>query len=144
MKSMDTILAESIGEMDVFQKDQFWKQRKSGMPIEAQVNLAKEVLLTESRRITRNNGGSRQLTEAERSESVMQECDRVLFEGMEKARSTAKGISQLVERGGEYRRKAEGADDLTESQRQDLEFCRQLGMSEADALKVAKSNTIRG
>ena len=74
----------------------------------------------------------------------MQEADRVLFEGMEKARSTAKGISQLVESGGEYRRKAEGADDLTESQRQDLEFCRQLGMSEADALKVAKSNAIRG
>src|SRR5438270_1154448 len=101
MKSMDTILAESIEEMDAFQKDQFWKKRKSGMPIEAQVNLAKEVLLTESRRITRNNGGTRQITEAERSESVMQEADAILFKGLEAARPRAKGISQRVESGGE-------------------------------------------
>lgn len=139
MKSMDTILAESVGQMDVFQKDAFWKKRKSGMPIEAQVSLAKEVLLTESRRITRNNGGGRQLTEAETRESAMQECDRILFSGMEAARSTAKGISELVEVSGEYRRRAEGADQLTESQRADLEFCRQLGMSESDAMKVATS-----
>ena len=145
MKSLETLLAESLGLMTESQKSKFYDKRVKGMPIEGQVHLAKECLedVRESRRISRNNGGTRQVTEQDRREGVMAECDRVLFSGMEACRSTAKGISDLVESNGQYVRKTEGQEQLTESQRQDYEFSRLIGLSESEALTVAKSNCIR-
>jgi hypothetical protein len=142
-KSMETLLAESLQEMDVFQKDAFWKKRRSGMPVEAQVNLAKECLLTESRSIRRNNGGTRELSEAQRTESMFAETDKILFEGMAKARSTAAGLSDMVEVNGRFE-KARGSFQLAESSRSDYDFCRQIGLSHEEAMKVVNSGGIKG
>jgi len=148
MKSLDTLLAEAVSKMKPATLRKFQEQtRGEKVSQETLINVAEKLVaedgesVRESGRspIRRNNGGARQITEAERGESVMQDCDRVLFEGMEAARSTAKGIADLVEVGGRYERKAPGADQLTEAQRADYEFCRLLDMSEADAMKVATS-----
>lgn len=148
MKSMETLLSESLGAMNEGQKAKFFDRRIKGSPIEAQVALAETVLKESSGRskITRNNGGSRQLSEAERNQGAMQEADRVLFEGIEACRETSKGISDFVDVGrGEYVRITEGQDQLSDDERRDMQFCRGIGLSEADALKVVKSKGgIRG
>ena len=145
MQSLESILAESIGEMDAAQRAEFFKNRKSGMPMEAQIALAKETaaLALSGRAIRRNNGGS---FVQEGRRDVFAETDRVLFEGMAKCRpQTAKGLSDVVEANGQFHGRAGSVDvrELSESQRGDLEFCLSIGMSREEALKVAKSNFIR-
>jgi hypothetical protein len=142
MRSLEVILAESVGQMTPAQLAKWKKTNSAEGSVEAAINMANEIL-RESVPIRRNNGGTLQLSEAEQSQSAMQECDRILFAGMEKARSTAKGLSEMVESGGEYRREAESSE-LTEAQRADYDFCRLIGMSEADADKVARSNVVKG
>jgi hypothetical protein len=137
---METLLAESVAQMSEGQKTRFFERRAKGSPIEGQVALATEVLQESGARpIRRNNGGSRELSESERRQGMMQEADALLFEGMERCRSTAKGVSELVEVNGAFVRKPDGAERLSEPQREDLAFCRLLGMSESDALRVATS-----
>jgi hypothetical protein len=147
MKSLDTLLAEAVKKMKPATLKKFHERtRGEKLPQESLISVAESLVAEDGedarepgRPIRRNNGGSRQPSEAEDRRGLMQEADRVLFEGMEAARSTAKGIADFVEVDGEYRRKPDGADQLTESQREDLAFCRMLHMSESDAMRVVTS-----
>lgn len=129
MKSMEVLLSETLGAMSEKQKAAFFEKRQKGMPIEGQVSLAKECLAQESfgQPIKRNNGASSYVEESEFSES---KSEQMLAELMELSRPQAfKGSVALKE-----------VSALTESQKKEFEFCRLLGMSEADSLKSAKSD----
>jgi len=145
MISLEAKLAKNVELMTESQRSKFAEKSK-GMrgSVEPQVLLSEQILQESGRRIARNNGGTRNLTEAESRESAMAECDRILFEGMEKCRSTAKGLSDLVESGGEYVRVSQGGvRRFTTQQGQDYDFARLIGLSESDAEKVAKSGCLR-
>jgi hypothetical protein len=134
MKSLDVVLAESIGEMTEAQKNKFFDARVKGSPVEAQVALAAEVLKESSGRgpIRRNNGGMRQLSEAEQHQCALDHIDTMILEGIrEKRPQTVKITEQTV-------------GELSESEREDYEFCRLLNMSEADAMRVVRSGGSRG
>jgi hypothetical protein len=83
-------------------------------------------------KIRRNNGG----TYVEESRESFAEADRILLEGIRAKRPQAFQVSEQA-----TAEKARAAA-LTESQKKDYEFCKLLGMSEADALKVASSSAI--
>lgn len=131
---MEALLAESIGSMTEAQKNKFFFRRTKGMSVETQVNLAKEVLVSESRQpIRRNNGACGPVDEAEYSE---EKSEAMLLEGLRKARP------QSFERYDKVITEPTTAfAALTGSQKKEFEFCKMLGMSEADALKVANTIT---
>lgn len=128
MRSMEALLAESIGSMTEAQKNKFFFRRTKGMSLETQVNLAKEVLVSESQPIRRNNGASSYAESDPRAES-----DAILAEAIAKRDPAFAKAAQVSEA---------GVASLTPKQRADYEFCRLLHMSESDALKVANSNVI--
>jgi hypothetical protein len=83
-----------------------------------------------SGRIRRNNGGSAIAESAD----PFAKGDAILLEGLHKARP-AHGMDKIAEAGQAF-------DGLSEAERADAEFCRLLGMTEAESLKVAKSGFI--
>jgi len=145
MLSLEAKLASVIEDMSESQRAKFYaevKERGIRGNVEPQLHAAERIMSEfpgREKRYVRNNGAARRPSEAEQLSSAMQEADATLFEALEASRPSAKGLSAaLAESGGEFRRKPE-ENELTESQRKDLEFCRLLGMSEADSIKVAKS-----
>jgi len=80
--------------------------------------------------IRRNNGGSF----VEESGYSMEKADEVLFTALQECRP------QAFKKGDEVRESAA----LTAKQREDFEFSKLIGLSEAEALKVALSGDIRG
>lgn len=153
MLSLEAKLAAIVEAMNPAERKRFADKSKNMRGnVEATLTIAESILgadVAESRRteniresgqrITRNNGGSRQSTDADRKADMMEAADAELFTCMEACRSTAKGIANLVEVNGNYVDKTSGADQLSESERQDLEFCRQIGLTESESLKVVKS-----
>jgi hypothetical protein len=124
---MEALLSESIGAMSEAQKNKFFFRRTKGMSVETQVNLAKECLSETDRTIRRNNGAQRV---EESGDFSMEKADEILFEGLRKARPQA--WTEVKE--------SPEASGLTGDQRKDYEFCRLLGMSEADSLRSVKAD----
>jgi hypothetical protein len=131
MKSLESLLAEAVGKMTPDQRQKFIAAKTTGMPIEGILNLAEsicgETSVRESRAIRRNNGGQRV---EESGDFSMEKADEILFEGLRKARPQA--WTEVKE--------SPEASGLTESQRKDYDFCRLLGMSEADSLRSVKAD----
>jgi len=141
MKSLEAIVAEACDKMTPAQHEEFTRRRRrlgDGGTMEAVVFLAESVAKDDTigefaPKIRRNNGG----TYVQESREPFAEADRVLLDGIKARRPQA--FAQLAEQ-----TTAEGAQtQLSESQKKDYEFCKLLGMSEADALKVANSDAMR-
>jgi len=131
MKSLDTLLAEAVGKMKPSTRRRFSEQTNGErISQESLIHIAESMVaedgeLSASRRITRNNGASSYAESDPREES-----DRLLTEAISKRDPAFAKAVQVTE----------GLRDLTPKQRADYDFCLMLRMSEADALKVAKSN----
>jgi hypothetical protein len=139
MISLDQKLGELITEMTPEQLKAYRINSKAGAPIENLIYVAeaaiKELPKTEyigrtgaQPRICRNDGTSGYAQSDPRAES-----DRLLTEALAKRDPRfAKAVAVSEQ----------GVASLSESQKKEFDFCKMLGMSEADALKVATSNAI--
>ncbi|MGA9608373.1 MAG: hypothetical protein WBR21_15350 [Rouxiella badensis] len=125
MISIEAKLAESIGEMTEAQKNKFFDARVKGSPVETQVALAAEIL-KETAPIRRNNG-----SQSHAEPDALAECDRMIMEAIREKRPQSVKITEQT------------VGELSESQREDLAFCKLIGMSEADAMKVVKNGGSR-
>ena len=135
MESLDGKLGRLVQEFNRGQLKEFRSRTRGGESVETLIfiaeSVAKDEALRESGRtpIRRNNGGS-SYAEPDR----MSEADAVLFSALSEARPQAFKKNEEVRESGR----------LTQQEEQDFEFARLIGLSESDALKVAKSNAIRG
>lgn len=143
MKSLDTLLAEAWDKMRSPTRTKFSKETGGKcLAQEALISIAESMLREDDEAlggkderspvpIRRNNGAQRQPGEAEGS---IAESNRVLIEGLAKARPHTSGV--LLE---ELNKESE----LTPQQKRDKDFCMLIGMSEADATKVVRWGGIR-
>lgn len=137
MKSLHTKLNEALEKMTSKQRDKFYESRKSGDPVEVQVNCAEAILagkVKESRDpIRKHNGASdngESFTESARSgitETAFSKGDEVLFRSI--------GISEAESR--RLRGLPPAGETLTPSQLREFRFLRSIRLSEADALRLA-------
>jgi hypothetical protein len=143
MKSLDTLLAEAVEKMKSSTRKRFAKKTAGEkMSAELLVNIAESLLdedgeeVRESR-IRRNNGAAGFVSESEAQTAELKESQVAAFLASGFDERTAKAMAGLDEI-------SQAGESLSESQRADYEFSRLIGLSESEALKVAKSNFIRG
>lgn len=168
MKSVEIKFNEALAAVDkAGKRKQFDEKLQTGMTIETKLNVAEAVLkgagiVRESRPVRKNNGAGDNyvegnplgLTAEEFRESsnnfspgyikeTTNPCakgDKIMFDGWLKAgKITEADYRKLTgQKPAEY-------DRLTEQQRKEFDSARTLGISEADAFKLAKmaGNTFR-
>jgi hypothetical protein len=148
MVSLEAKLAAIVEAMNSSEKKLFAQKSKDMRGnVEATLNVAESILgadLAEARRteniressgrgsIRRNNGASGFVSESEAKMGELKESQTKAFMAMghdEKLAKSMAGIDDLSVQG----------ERLSESQRDDFNFCVLCGMSEADAMKVALS-----
>lgn len=149
MKSLHTKLNEALEKMTSKQRDKFFESRKSGDPVEVQVNCAEAILagkVKESTPARKNNGatenfvegspfneGRNGVTENNTQKDVCAKGDKVLADGLLKlGKITEAEHAQMVGA------KPQGYEKLSEQQRKDFDFCRLIGISESDAFRLTK------
>jgi hypothetical protein len=147
MISLESRLAEAVSKMKratlkKWREETYHDENGGRLTLEAQINVAESLLREDGEvavrepamrgSIRRHNGGGAYVSESSRDPYA--EGDRILMEGIKARRPQA---FQEAKEGG-----PEGPA-LSESQRREYEFCKLLGMSEADAVKVAKSTALQ-
>jgi hypothetical protein len=147
MKSVETKFAEACDALKKANKfKKFEEQRKSGMSIEAQLNLAEAVLkdvgvvrTKESTPIKKNAGAAEMFVEGSPfngdrgnsfSEGYIKETTDPFAKG-DKILCEALGIPMPGQ-------KPEAYEKLTEQKKKDYDFARAIGLSESDAFRLVK------
>lgn len=137
MKSLHARLSEVLEKLTSKQRDKFYESRKSGDPIEVQVNCAEAILagkVKESNPITKHNGagdngrvteftesGNSRITETAKS-------DAILYKGLGISEADQRRLNGLPPAG----------ESLTANQLREYRFLRSIRLSESDALKGAR------
>ena len=129
MKSLYIVLSEALEKMTSKQRDKFYESRKSGSPIEVQVNCAEAILagkVKESAPITKHNGAGDNGGELFTESAITETADP--YRGLGFSESDLRRLNGLPPVG----------ENLTASQLREFRFLRSIRLSEADALKGAK------
>jgi hypothetical protein len=137
MLSLEAKLNEALEKMTSKQRDKFYESRKSGSPIEVQLNCAEAVLagkVKESAPVRKHNGvndnGGTEFRESAgitEPADIFAKGDGLLYKGL--------GISE-----GDQRRLMElppVGTNLTPTQLREFRFLRGINLSEADAVRGA-------
>jgi len=140
MENLEAKLGSLIQEMSPAQLKAYRAKTQGGETVETLLNIAEAAIeefpagINEpGHKIRRNNGA----THVQENREPFAEADRILLEGIRARRPQAFQVSERA-----TAEKAQ-ASALTESQKKDYEFCKLIGMSEADALMVQTENCIR-
>jgi len=129
MKSLEVQFTEVIGEMNESQQERFYQKRDQlkestgSMPsLETQLHIAKTV--TERTSVKRNNGR----VQESGSDVAISPADAILYEAL---KLTPAEIAKIT---------GSGPAELNEKERFQYKFGLGIGLSEADALKLAKKD----
>jgi hypothetical protein len=129
MLSLEAKLNEALEKMTSKQRDKFYESRKSGSPIEIQLNCAEAVLagkVKESARITKHNGASDngRITE---SAAITETAYDPLYKGLGISETDQRKLAGLPSDGTK----------LTPAQLREYRFGLSIRLSESDALRLA-------
>jgi hypothetical protein len=141
MKSLHTKLNEALEQMTSKQRDKFYESRKSGAPIEVQVNCAEAILAGKVKEsltpITKHNGvadnGGDWFTESARRGAITEKADpyaaadEIMFKSMNLSESDVRKLKNLPPVGV----------NLTPTQLREFRLMRSYRISEADAVRLA-------